>query len=228
MLKKVTEENFDYRRVVVEGYNSIAEKYMASRVGESERSLSLVFDNVPRGSHVLDVGCGSGIPVARTLSKAYEVTGIDISKEQIRLARRNVRKGDFICIDVLEYDPPADSYSAIVSFYTLFHIPKEKHEKVVKLYYDWLVPSGWLVMTVASKDEKAYTEDDFFDTTMYWSNYGKNQYTEMLSKVGFQVMNPQIVELGYDEGILQTEGEVHPIIVAKKKRLTTARGGRLN
>ena len=216
MFKKVTEKNFDYRRVVVEGYNSIAGKYMKSRIGESERSLSLILDNVPFGSRALDVGCGSGIPVARDLSKAYKVTGIDLSMEQIRLARNNVKEGDFACIDVLEYDPPPGSYSAIVSFYTLFHIPKEKHEKVVRRYFEWLTSPGWLVMSVAWEDEEPYSEDDFFDATMYWSNYGMDQYIAMLIDLGFQVMNPRIDQLGYDEDILKTDGEAHPIIVAKK------------
>ena len=57
---------------------------MESSIDKSKRSLSLIFENVPFGSHVLDVGHGSGIPVARDLSRVYKVTGIDLSMEQIR------------------------------------------------------------------------------------------------------------------------------------------------
>ena len=43
-----------------------------------------------------------------------------------------------------------------------------------------------------------------------------DQYVAMLTDLGFQVMNPRIDQLGYDEDILKTDGEAHPIIVAKK------------
>ena len=41
----------------------------------------------PSGSRVLDIGCGTGVPVARTLAKAgMKVTGLDVSPVMVDIA----------------------------------------------------------------------------------------------------------------------------------------------
>ena len=32
------------------------------------------------GVSVLDLGCGAGVPIARSLSRRYRVTGVDVSR----------------------------------------------------------------------------------------------------------------------------------------------------
>ncbi len=57
------------------------------------------------GSRVLDVGCGTGVPIAAMLAEAgMEVTGIDIAPKMIEIARSEV-KGRFLVADCLEYEP---------------------------------------------------------------------------------------------------------------------------
>src|ERR1700712_998586 len=57
------------------------------------------------GSRVLDVGCGTGVPVADMLSGAgLDVVGFDISPKMVQLAESRV-KGHFIVSDMLSYEP---------------------------------------------------------------------------------------------------------------------------
>ncbi|MCX5096466.1 class I SAM-dependent methyltransferase [Streptomyces sp. NBC_00365] len=54
---------------------------------------------------VLDLGCGSGVPVARALATAgHRVTGVDISEVQIRRAREFVPQAEFIRADATDLD----------------------------------------------------------------------------------------------------------------------------
>src|SRR5256885_14329907 len=47
-----------------------------------------IYDNVRRGSSVLDVGCGSGV-LALLKRKGVRLTGLDISEQCAGAARRN-------------------------------------------------------------------------------------------------------------------------------------------
>jgi len=50
---------------------------------------------LPKGAHVLDVGCGSGLLARRLLDAAFVVTGIDASPAMIDLARSYAPGADF-------------------------------------------------------------------------------------------------------------------------------------
>jgi len=51
----------------------------------------------PNKSHILDLGCGSGFPVALGLALRYESYGVDTDPEILKLARENLK--------LLERDP---------------------------------------------------------------------------------------------------------------------------
>ncbi|MGN9788947.1 class I SAM-dependent methyltransferase [Nonomuraea sp. ZG12] len=70
---------------------------------------------LPDRASVLDLGCGCGLPVARSLAAAgHEVMGVDISDVQIQRARRLVPAGTFRRADALTLDLPPASLDAVV------------------------------------------------------------------------------------------------------------------
>ena len=92
----------DISKLVEQGYNKIAEDYYTHRNlnkfnTELEKFVVLLSDD----AHVLDVGCGAGIPTAKFLvNKGIKVTGIDLSDTMLHLARKNVPTGEFIKMDM--------------------------------------------------------------------------------------------------------------------------------
>lgn len=80
----------DPKDLVRRGYDAVSLRYDEA-YGAETKYQSLLGDlcqRIPAGGTVLDLGCGSGVPVARTLAAVgYRVTGIDISEVQIRRAR---------------------------------------------------------------------------------------------------------------------------------------------
>jgi 2-polyprenyl-3-methyl-5-hydroxy-6-metoxy-1,4-benzoquinol methylase len=73
-------------------------------------------------ANVLDVGCGTGKPVAMTLAAAgHSVTGIDISDIMIALSQKAVPSGRFHLLDVKEYEPPSGPpFDAVFNILCLF------------------------------------------------------------------------------------------------------------
>jgi 2-polyprenyl-3-methyl-5-hydroxy-6-metoxy-1,4-benzoquinol methylase len=92
------------KRIVQAGYDDIAAQYLATRSEDSAdvQLLGELIQRLDRGAHVLDAGCGSGVPVTRILSRTFQVTGVDFSEEQITLARQLVPEAQFVCQDMTE------------------------------------------------------------------------------------------------------------------------------
>ncbi|MDP9382922.1 MAG: hypothetical protein M3Q29_22860 [Chloroflexota bacterium] len=67
------------RRKVEQGYDRIAEKYLAARNPDDPRHLAELEEwghTFPRGGTALDLGCGAGLPVARWLARRFAVTSL--------------------------------------------------------------------------------------------------------------------------------------------------------
>jgi SAM-dependent methyltransferase len=77
---------------------------------------------------VLDIGCGTG-EFSRLLSKRFErVIASDLSPNMIEVAKQRSRQFsniDFQVADILQWEPGAEQFDAIVSIATLHHLPVE-------------------------------------------------------------------------------------------------------
>ena len=146
----------------------------------------------------------------------FTVTGVDASSEMIRLARANVSDAIFVHADITAVEFADSSFDAVVAFYSIFHLPREEHAALFRRIHDWLKPGGYLMCTLSHSSETAYTEDDFFGATMYWSNYGLGDYTDMLTDLGFSILRTSGVGNGYSESH-DAPAEDHPLVFARRR-----------
>src|SRR5215831_16895269 len=115
----------DERDLVRRGYDALSYHYRSDDADEGRYApwLATLRARLPAGGSVLDLGCGCGVPVARSLVTAgYQVTGVDISNVQIERARRLVPAGTFIRADATAIEFPPRSFDAIVCLYALIHM----------------------------------------------------------------------------------------------------------
>ena len=80
---------------------------------------------------MLDLGCGNGAKTAR-LAARFDVVGVDLSEEQLRLARAAVPDATFVQADFAELDFPAGSFDAVTAFYSVMHVPRDEHPASVR------------------------------------------------------------------------------------------------
>ena len=99
--------NKDPKDIVREGYNKIALAYDAWSRPDSEVSNEQEFDeflsHLESGSHILDVGCGSGVVTQYLIQKGHHVTGIDISRRMVDLAKNRVPEVTFQIGDMTNF-----------------------------------------------------------------------------------------------------------------------------
>lgn len=83
----------------------------------------------PKGSRVVDLGCGNGRLTVKLKEKGYNVTGIDDSEDMLKAARENYSDIDFVKGNALDFNvEPCD---AIFSNAVLHWIDKSRHQELL-------------------------------------------------------------------------------------------------
>jgi SAM-dependent methyltransferase len=77
---------------------------------------------VPAGATILDVGCGSGEPIARYLIEhGFEVTGVDASPSLIGICRERFPDSEWLVADMRELEL-VRRFGGILAWDSLFHL----------------------------------------------------------------------------------------------------------
>lgn len=102
---------------------------------------------------ICDMGCGPAAQYGGFIQTlCNQVHGIDISENNLCLAAEKYSEIQFHCNDMINTDF-ADSYlDGIISFYSLFHIPKNKTKDLFREFYRVLKPGG-VILLVTHKGE---------------------------------------------------------------------------
>lgn len=144
-------------------YSSLAsylyDRYIAPAIQKQNQLLcDTVFkiDDLPNGSNVLDIGCGSGSLVHDLYFRnpTFQLTGVDLSKEQIQRARHRVKNIpaniNFLIANAEALPFPDESFDFIVSVGMLKHIPNMR--KALEESTRVLKPGGKMFIIEADKD----------------------------------------------------------------------------
>jgi SAM-dependent methyltransferase len=185
--------------LVAAGYDKIGGEYaMHSVSGRTDETYYRQFlddclHRIPDDGLVLDAGCGAGI-VAADIAMRARVIGVDISATQIRLARERVPGGAFLLADLAELQFKPASFDAIAAFWSMIHVRRELHRRIIGWMHTWLRPGGVLFGTFGSDDNPDERDDDFFGATMYWSHFDAETTLRFMSDARFSIVQADVVE----------------------------------
>jgi cyclopropane fatty-acyl-phospholipid synthase-like methyltransferase len=214
-MRPANDPSINYKDLVRDTYNDLALDYDDLRQVPVPSEVARLARVLEPGTAVLDIGCGAGIPITKYLSAKFTVTGVDVSEGMLERARRNVPGATFINTDIMATELPREHFGAVTAFYTIFHLPREQHPALLRRIHTWLVPGGFLLATLSFTDEPAYT-DDCLGRTMFWSNYGLDEYRGILVETGFTILEETALGSGYRKPNL-SPNERHPLILARKE-----------
>jgi SAM-dependent methyltransferase len=207
----------DPAAIVAAGYDRIADRYLewsALRPSPARQSeLDLTDDLIPAGADVLELGCGAGIPMTVRLAAGRRLTGIDLSSEQIARAHRNVPDATFEVADMTTWRAAPASLDAVVAFYSLTHVPRDRQAELFSHVREWLRPGGVFIASLGVEDDPGGVEEDWLGVPMYFSHFSARVNRRLLVEAGFVVERAEVVvepEDRHDARFLWVVGRVPP------------------
>ena len=148
-----------------------------------------VCKKIPKDSTVLDLGCGNGYPYDYYFcSKGYSLVGVDFCEKHIKEAKEINTNAKYYVDDIENYKYE-DKYNLIMMLFSLLHIPRDKHKKILEDVYNNLCVNGVLILTLRDEDVGTLKyKNDFCGEEMLWSYYDCDKYIKMLEEIGFKML----------------------------------------
>jgi ubiquinone/menaquinone biosynthesis C-methylase UbiE len=179
--------------LVRDGYDGVAAAYAryVSTPGERPRDawLERLLERLPAHAAVLELGAGSGVPTAAAMvGRGHRYTGIDISSEQLKVARGLVPDATFVQADFCSISFEAQSFDAVVALYSLTHIRRENYAALLARIRRWLKPDGWVLASFGTTDSAGWLEEDFlgFGGSSWTNSYDVPTTVDLLHDAGFR------------------------------------------
>lgn len=133
----------------------IAEWYASERtntVGVPEAEALAA--SLPRGSRILDIGCGNGIPLTKALLAAGQAAvGLDSSVEMLTRFHANCPQTPAVRA-IVQHCPFLDeTFDAAVAWGVLFHLPQRLQVETIASVSRVLKPRGRFLFTAGDTDD---------------------------------------------------------------------------
>ena len=133
------------------------------------RDLPAIVSECVTGTKALDFGCGTGRSTRFLRKLGFNVTGVDISEDMLRVARTLDPSGDYRIVpgdNLTEFAP--ETFDLIVSLFTFDNVPSTAKVRVFSDLRKLLRPTGTIVSVVSSPE--IYTHE--------WASFTTKDFPE--------------------------------------------------
>lgn len=138
------------------------------------------------GSAILDVGCGSGAPVATYMNGCgAHVTGVDSSPELLAAFARNVPDGVAVLSDMRAL-ALGRQFAGVLAWDSLFHLPQTDQRRVLPLLAAHAAPGAALMFNSGPADGIAI--GTFEGEPLFHASLAPDTYRALLHAHGFALV----------------------------------------
>jgi ubiquinone/menaquinone biosynthesis C-methylase UbiE len=141
----------------------------------------------PPPGKVLDVGCGSGEPLARYfVENGYQVTGIDFVDEMLEMCRARFPLMNWHAMDMRQLDIP-DQFEIVIAWDSFFHLSPDDQRGMFPRFARHTARGGVLIFTSGSTEGGAIGGDLCGDL-LYHGSLDTAEYAHLLDRHGYDVV----------------------------------------
>jgi len=136
------------------------------------RDLPAILAKHVTGTRALDFGCGTGRSTRLLRQLGFDVTGVDVSKDMLRIARGTDPSGDYRLVPGDNFDElKAGTFDLVLSAFTFDNIPGALKARIFRDLAKLLTPTGTIASIVSSPE--IYTHE--------WASFTTEAFPENAS-----------------------------------------------
>ena len=169
----------------------IAEWYASERVDQTGvPETNALASSIPPRSLVLDIGCGNGVPITRSLlNGGHRVVGLDSSSEMLARFTQNCRNA-FAIQGVVQSSPFADCiFDAAIAWGVMFYLQPQEAIEAIASVSRVVKPGAPFLFTSGDVDGYEGKQDKMNGVTFTYFSYSRDSYRRILSNHGFHLID---------------------------------------
>jgi SAM-dependent methyltransferase len=149
---------------------------------------------LPPGASVLDIGCGTGEPIASYLiAQGYDLTGVDSAPEMIAMCRDRFPERKWLVADMRSLSL-GRSFGGILAWDSFFHLGHDDQRRIFPVFRRHAVPGAALMFTSGPSHGEAI--GSFQGEPLYHASLDPAEYQALLQQNGFAVMAHAVEDPG--------------------------------
>jgi cyclopropane fatty-acyl-phospholipid synthase-like methyltransferase len=143
--------------------------------------------HLPAKARVLDIGCGTGEPIARYLLEARcDVTGIDAAPEMIDIAKRQLPGATWRVSDMRSLELN-ETFNGLLAWNSFFHLAPEQQRQMFPIFARHAADGAALMFTSGPSAGEAI--GTFEREPLYHASLAPAEYRQLLDSNGFDVVD---------------------------------------
>ncbi|WP_163341071.1 class I SAM-dependent methyltransferase [Desulfopila sp. IMCC35008] len=189
-------------------YDKVGSTYDSMRSNIGIKDILNVVDILGKEIKVLDLGCGTGHPIAKVVSPIVkEYIGVDKSQPMLDAYSKNVKDGEYMLLNMTDIGQIPGKWEFIFSWGAICHLPIKQQKKVMKHVSKLLKPEGRFLFTGGKEIDECTGKIGEYTVNHY--SIGEKAYKEFLSE-----LNMDLISASFSEGN-------NYVYVFKKKKICT-------
>lgn len=137
------------------------------------------------GATILDIGCGTGQPIARHfMEQGHAVTGVDSAAAMIALCRARFPAGDWQVADMRKL-VLGRCFGGLIAWDSFFHLTPEDQRGMFPVFAAHAAPGAALMFTSGPAHGEAI--GSFEGEALYHGSLDPEEYRALLAENGFSV-----------------------------------------
>lgn len=198
---KLEKKFYEHKWQLVKDWKRERNPYLKKQAGiEGNLALKLIKKHIKKGK-VLDIGCGGGRNSILFANNGFTVSGVDFSKEAIKLAKLNDLKSkvNFKIGNVLNLKQK-NYFDTILDFGCFHHMRKSQWKKYIQNTIKVLKPNSYFILYAFSTESQKTSRFDpktkrnwAIFRGHYYHYFSKSEIKEVFSKY-FKIISTKLIK----------------------------------